>query len=69
MSNIRANRRVGGRVLPVHSPNCPNSRLTQSEQEHVDYDFIYNSWDALSAGIADKIRSSSIRVDPNPNTG
>lgn len=39
------------------------SRLTQSVDNPINYDFIYNSWDTLSAGIADKIRSGSVRVE------
>lgn len=55
----------GGPSRSRHSSyNFTSSRLTQSyDVQQLNYDFIYNSWDTLSAGIADKIRSGSVRVD------
>lgn len=39
------------------------SRFSRSIDNHLAYDLVFNSWDTLSAGIADKIRSGSIRQE------
>ena len=39
------------------------SRFNRSIDNHLAYELVFNSWDTLSAGIADKIRSGSIRHD------
>lgn len=39
------------------------SRFTRSVDNQLAYSLVFNSWDTLSAGIADKIRSGSIRCD------
>ena len=67
MQHVPPNRTVSYQRSRSHlsSASWMNSRLTQSvDTGPLNYDFIFNSWDTLSAGIADKIRSGSVRVEP-----